>query len=195
MVAEAPSLPAIKAEAKSNLGKRFRIPIALRSKARVLYLHKGFDYKTIATETGLDVRTLQNLASREGWTKRRAENQLAVDRAVDMRLDSTQTDLGTALADESDEIAYKLIGRTREAAESKDKFAARDAQSWSGAARNLVQVARAIREPMSAQIGANGAAGLSVFILRVGDASASTPNGVEQAKQVTEIEAKQIAPS
>lgn len=188
MVAETPNPPS----KRTSKGRDHTIPaisLLSRAKARNMYLTQGLDWKTISAAVGVPPNRLMQLANREGWTAKKRELIARLNARTDARSAAQLDEVSEAIASESEEIALSGLQRARDSLGSGSEFAARDFQSYTGGVRNLVQVARAIREPMGAQIGANGAAGLSVFILRVGDAGASTPKGVEQAKQVTEISA------
>ena len=85
-----------------------------------------------------------------------------------------EAEVSEAIAQETVDVTLSGVGRAREAVESRSEFAARDFQSWTGGIRNLVQVAKLLREP-TADMNGSVQAQLNVFILRVGD----------QAKQVS----------
>jgi hypothetical protein len=166
-----------------------RIPVLARVKARNMYLVQGLDYKSISESTGLDIRCLYNLAKREGWTERRKEQRLKLETTTDARIKAFEDQVSEAIAQETVDVTLSGVGRAREAVESRGEFAARDFQSWTGGIRNLVQVAKLLREP-SANMDGSVQAQLNVFILRVGD-----QGSVTRGTNLQQPEQKNVTPT
>ncbi len=153
--------------AKGKPGRRSsEIPVFVRLKARNLYVAQGLSHPAIAEQTGLRVVTVRRLASREGWTGLRKRQKAQLLASADANAQAMQSDVLDAIASVSEQHAMRSLDRVGEALERTDKEAARDAQSYSGCLRNLVNVSREIRRP---EIAAIEGAHLNVFVLRVGD--------------------------
>ncbi len=142
------------------------IPVFVRLKARNLYLAQGLSHPAIAEATGLRAVTVRNLASREGWTALRRRQKAALVESSDAHAHAMQSEVLEAIASHSEQHALKSLERVGNALERDDENAARDAQSYSGCLRNLVNVARDIRRPAES---VSEGARLNVFVLRVGD--------------------------
>lgn len=167
-------------------GKRGQeIPVYTRAKARNLYFQQCLPYKLIAQATGLTVPCLQQLAHREGWTalRREKKQRMMVESAA--RGEVMIEEVNKAIADRSEQYALRTLDRVEGALERDDEFAARDAQSYTGALRNLVNVARDIRRPAGEQQQTGNT--LNMFVLRVG--AEATPAQPKLEQQVTEVAA------
>lgn len=96
-----------------------------------------------------------------------------------------QNEVIETIASISEQHAIQALQKTGEALERNDRDAARDSQSYSAAAKNLVGIAKAIREPLGQD--ADSRADLTVFILRAGEQVKP-----REEKVVQEIAAKPI---
>ncbi len=149
--------------------RKGQIPLLTRLKARNLYLTQGLPYKAISAETGLPEETLQQLAHREGWTEQRRQTKRRLMKNADARMEAQQSEAMEAIAALSEQHVVKSMERIGEALERTDQFAARDFQSFTGGARNLVSIMKEIRQPEQQSV--DGSRGLSVFVVRVGEAA------------------------
>lgn len=146
--------------------KSGEIAIYTRLKARNLYLSQGLSHKLISEQTGLTTDQLMQLAHREGWTQLRKQQKIRLTQSSDAQAQAMQSEVLEAIASHSEQHALKSLERVGNALERDDENAARDAQSYSGCLRNLVNVARDIRRPAES---VSEGARLNVFVLRVGD--------------------------
>ncbi len=128
-----------------KLKSSVHIPLTVKLKARSLYLIHGLPYAEIGKQTGMKPQAVRNLAFYEGWTKTKAQTKAALIKRADARDQVTIDEVSEAIAIESEEIAMSGLNRSRQAAESDGKDAAKDFQAWTGGARNLVNIARACR--------------------------------------------------
>lgn len=162
------------------------VSILTKVKARNLYLNERLPYAAIAEQTGLTTKTLQCLASREGWTAVRRQQEKRMIESSDARANSMRADVVEAIATASEQHAIRGLQKVGESLERSDEFAAKDFQSYTAGVKNLASLAKALREP-----GANidGAQTLNLNLFFV---PASVPAPQADAKQVTEIESKPV---
>ncbi len=159
----------VKASTKPKPPRNTPIPLLSRLKARNLYLIQGLPYKAISAETGLLVPAIQQLAHREGWVAlRRAAKQRLLSKQ-DADIAEHQSEAMEAIASLSEQHVIKSMERIGQSLERTDQFAARDFQSFTGGARNLVSIMKEIRQPEQQSV--DGSRGLSVFVVRVGEAA------------------------
>jgi hypothetical protein len=121
------------------------IPLAVRLKAKNLYLVQCLEPALIALQTGLTRQQIWQLASREKWVEIRREKVAAAKADLDQRASLPLDEVTDAIVRECDQHSLTALDRTGKSLSSRSKFAARDAQAFSGTLRNLVQVSRACR--------------------------------------------------
>lgn len=141
------------------------IPLLTRIKARNLYLLQGLPYNEIASATGLSYKQVTHLASRQGWPKERKRRLLLMEEAADARLAQTSSEVIEAIASESEEIALKALGNTRDALDRTDDMAAKDSQSYSAVVKNLASTAKLLRSAGDSPLSAPSVT-LNAFFLR-----------------------------
>ncbi len=175
-------------KAKRRPGERGpEIPVLVRMKARTMYLNSGLPMKDIAASCGFTLGTLASMARKEGW--------IAAKNSLKAKIEAKQDIEGAAITEQAMEqikqetlqIAGESMSKIRQALAREDQNAARDFQSLTAGARNLVTIAKAIMQP-SEGAGANGAQ-INLFMLRAGDALDSA----KAVSQVTEIDSKPSA--
>ena len=153
---------------KRRLGQRgMEIPVYTRAKARNMYLQQCLPYAAISEATGLSVTSLMQLACREGWTELKRQQKKRLLQKADERGEAMQNEVAESIASRSEQYALRTLDRVGGSLERDDPLAARDAQSYTGALKNLVSVVRDIRAPQQQQ---QQGSTLNMFILRVGDA-------------------------
>ena len=145
------------------------IPLLTRLKVRNLYLGAGLPHAQIAEQTGLTVPAVQQLVSREGLPKIRAERAAALTKATNDRVEKQLSEAEASIADTAEELALRGLNKVREAVDRGDRDAARDFQAYTGGVKNLVGVAKLIRSIDGVNTQEHGI-GVSVFMLRCGDA-------------------------
>lgn len=150
------------------------IPLLSKLKAKNLYLQANATHAEISKACGISLSSTAQLISREGWPALRRRMALKVEQAATARTEQVMTEATQAIADSAEEVALSGLNRARTAVASTGKFAARDFQSWTGGARNLVQIARQCRG-----LDGNGTSGaeqpqinLNVFVSKFGPAAA-----------------------
>ncbi len=92
-----------------------------------------------------------------------------------------------AIAELSEQHAIRGLQKAGEALERNDRDAARDFQSYTAGVKNVVSVAKAVRETGS-DLSEGGVRELNLFFF--GMAQSAQP---KEVKQVTEIEAKPVS--
>jgi len=162
------------------------IPVFVRLKARNLYLSQGLGYQAIAVETGMRYESVRNLSTREGWPALRKKQKVALNLASDANAQAMQSEVLESIASLSEQHAIRSLDRVGDALERTDENAARDAQSYSGCLRNLVNVARDIRRP---EMQVSEGARLNVFVLRVGDQAKPAQAALEAAPKEINVTA------
>ena len=159
------------------------IPFLSKLKARNLYLTQGLTYADIAKETGIKQSTLEQMAYREGWTAIRRRTTQKLVEQQDARTRAMQDEVVEAIASTSEQHALRALEKTGQALERDDRDAARDSQSYSAAAKNLVGIVKALRDPGSASEGSSPT--LNFFFI---PAPAANP----EPKQAEAIEVKSV---
>jgi hypothetical protein len=155
------------------------IPIRIRTQIKTLYLVNGLSPVEIeAMGLGVTRQTVSNLASREGWTKKRKEVLAKVETSVDARTDAAAQAVSEALALESEELCFKALDQTRAGLTEGGLNGAKQAQAASSTLKNLATTARMLREPAGTPTGEGSTVNLNLFF---------SPTPKAEPKQVTEI--------
>ncbi len=175
MVAEAPR--------KENTETNERIPVLTKRKARNLYLFEDASHERIAAECGITVYASQKLASSHGWVSERRQREANLIKKQDARMSGIDDEIIEAIASVSEQHTIRALQKTGEALERTDRDAAKDAQAYSATAKNLVGIARAVRDPGSSLEG-SAPREFNLFFL--------TPAAPSEPKQVTEVEAVKV---
>jgi len=169
-----------------------RIPLPLKLKARSLYLIHGLPYAEIAAQTGLNVRSVRNLAWSEGWVKSKQQAKAELIKRADARAQAKMDEVAEAIAVDSEEIAMMGLANARKSAASNSEVSAKKFQAWTGGARNLVNIARACRGLDGPAKGGDGGAGATINLaFFVGNIGAGNPIGAKaEPRNVTPAAAR-----
>jgi len=149
---------------EAPISRGSRIDVLAKQKAKNLYLYRNASHEEISLQCGLTVKAVGDLVSRSGWAKLKRERERRLSKAHDARSESVDTEIIEAIASESEQHALRALQKTGEALERNDRDAAKDSQAYSATAKNLVGVARAIRDPASASAG-EGSTNFNLFFM------------------------------
>lgn len=163
------------------------VSILTKVKARNLYLNERLPYAAISEQTGLTTKTLQCLASREGWTAVRRQQEKRMIESSDARANAMRSDVVEAIAAASEQHAIRGLQKVGESLERSDEFAAKDFQSYTAGVKNLATLAKTLREPAANMDGAQ-TLNLNLFFV-----PAVVPTSQAEPKQVTEVSAKTVS--
>ncbi len=187
MVAESNAC-AVTPPAKPKSSGKKAIPLPTRLKAYNLYVIQQLGAQPVADACGLTLMQVRSLANREAWGTARLRSKERIVSRARAAQDAQLDEISSAAASMSDEGLLGALKRTVEATEATHEFAAKDAQAFSGAARNLMQIGRTIRGLDREQPGARGD-GMSVNLFFL-----PAPVKAEQVAQpATEISAAPVA--
>lgn len=182
MPTETAEAPAIEIPRKENPQSNERTPILTKRKARNLYLFEDATHERIASETGLTVFAVSKLISREGWVKERREREARIVKKQDARMSGIDDEIIEAIASTSEQHTMRALQRTGEALERTDRDAARDSQSYSATAKNLVGIAKILRDPVSTTEAVN----FNLFFMGAPSAGPAEPQAQQaEPKNVT----------
>jgi hypothetical protein len=145
------------------------IPIATRTKARNLYLLQQLPAQEIADACGLRRQQVYDLASNEGWTKKRKQMLLRATESSDARADRMTQEVQEALACDTEELSFGTVDKCKKTLLRDDRDAARDLQAYSQSLKNFVGVARQTRGLDNAKDAGNTTNVLFVSCPRAGD--------------------------
>lgn len=178
------------------------VPLAVKLAVRSFYVLQGLKPSQIGPMVGLSAKQVYNLSRREGWSTERVANRSKISEKVKERQDARAADeiafTHKAIAIRSEELSVKsldhcaeILGRTMEdgitpAIDSKSL------QMATGAARNLVQIARMSRgldARRSESAGNDGAPSVNVFLVR----GETLERPMLRAEVVVEAEVKTIS--
>jgi len=165
-----------------GLVRNQEIPHRLKAQVRTLYLVEGHSPKTIENAgLGLTAQQISNLANREGWSRQRGIAAKKIEQTANARAEQAVLAVAEAIAVESEELCFRSLDVTRAGLLKGGLEGAKQAQAASSTLKNLHSVAQAIRAPQNAQ------AETTVLNMNMFFAPAQS---ADQAKQVTEVEAK-----
>lgn len=118
-------------------------PLSLQTELAIrnLYLYDGYTPQKIADELFLEKETVSRLITREGLAKIRKDAKALAVREHGTLATANALQAAQAIAAKSEQHALKALDLTGDALDAGN---ARDAQSFSSTARNLVGIARAI---------------------------------------------------
>lgn len=188
MVAEAPISSTSSAKAKVPR-LVCKIPLATRIKARNLYVLQQLGAPEVAKAVGLKPDQIYSLASREGWTKVRAQIKADSIEKQDARALADNDELVAATAMESAELTLDTFKAAKLAMLEGGPMAAKDVQAWSQATKNYVGIYRQAKQLDQAN---DAAAGSQINVMFVG----SLPRSAERiTRNVTPAPAAQQGPS
>lgn len=166
MVAEKSGSPG-----KPPIARKVVLNVMHKAQIRNFYLVLGLTYEEIAKRTGLTSGIVGNYISRAKLPAVKRENEKRINERQDARTEAQLDEISEAIASQSEEIALGGLTRAREEIESRDEFASKNFQSWTGGVRNLAQVAKLIRGQSDGQPA--GAVNLAVFLVRADRAERS----------------------
>lgn len=98
--------------------------------------------KQISEVIGCDKQVIYDLSNRRGWSKLRAKAWSKADKEMTDCLSNEIAQVSHEIATESEELTFGTLQMLRESIDNRN---AKDAQAASGAARNLVDIARRSR--------------------------------------------------
>lgn len=180
MVAEAverEAKPSVPKKPKLTRNRAFQIPLYSRLKARNLYVGQMLDAATVAEATGLKVKQVYDIASREGWSKARAMVRAKASESAEARAQKDIDSLIEEVAADTAELSLGTLAKSKVALERNDRDAAKDLQAYSQAAKNFVGL---YRQAKNLDV-ANKAGESSTTVVFVGQlVAASTASKVER---------------
>ncbi len=170
-----------------------RIPESIRLTVRSLYVVQGVQVAQIANTLGLKPQQVRNLVVREGWTKLRDKKGPRKQELEAKLLARAQDDINRvveATAILSEDLSLRSLNLCGEYLDAKD---AKSLQMASGAARNLVQIARMSRG-MDQRNGPQNSSGDAVpqTLIFVGALERAVK---PEPRQVTEVSAVPVPPA
>ena len=133
--------PAIKPTRQLAPGKGFLSPDQ-KIQARTLYLVHNLGPKEISEKTGGNYNSICDLITTRGWAKLRNKNWQKAEAEIVALVDKDVADVSQRLAVESEELTFGSLRVLRNSIATGN---AKDMQAASGAARNLVDIARRCR--------------------------------------------------
>jgi hypothetical protein len=155
--------PAVKPR-KLDFGRGAMTPDQ-KIQARTLYLVGNLGPKEISKKLGVPFRSVELLVSRAGWSKLRNANWAKAEAAIVAKVEADVAEVTQRIAVESEELT---VGSLRVLRASIDAGNAKDMQMASGAARNLVDIARKCRgldNNRLDQAAGNGSANVNLFFI------------------------------
>lgn len=168
MVAPASSTPPAPTKAPA---RKVLLNVMHKAQIRNFYLVLGLTHEEIAARTGLTRQIVSNYISRAKMPAIKRGNEAKINQRADARVNAQLDEISEAIASQSEEIALGGLTRAREEIESRDEFASKNFQSWTGGVRNLAQVAKLVRGQSDGP--AAGNVSLSVFLVRADRAERS----------------------
>lgn len=151
---------------------------------RTLYLIQGLAPIEIERMgIGVTANQVSQLAHREGWTKLKHKAIAKAEETARAHVDASAQAMAEAIAIEGEELCFKALDVTRQGLLEGGLNGAKQAQAASSTLRNIHSVVQAIRRPQESAD--NGSTQVNVFVMRAGQM-------VDDAKQVTEVEAKRV---
>lgn len=160
------------------------------SKVRNLYLFQDLAPVLIAKECGVTVKAVYDMVSRHGWSKEKRERLSLLTKKHDARMAAMNETLVEVIASHAEQHSIRALQKTGEALERNDRDAAKDAQAYSATVKNLVGVAKTIREPVGGSAIESAPTQINLFFAGAGSqsqANKSDPKPVEpiDVKSVT----------
>lgn len=128
-------------------------------RVRTLYLIKDEPPGVIAKTLGVDRQIIYDLVSKRGWAKMREKVWAKADAQITADLEQ----VSHAIATESEELTFGTLQMLRESIDQRD---AKSAQMASGAARNLVDIARRSRGQDQQIQGGSTGGNMNFFVLQ-----------------------------
>lgn len=137
MVAEAEPKVAIRQKKRAGRGHAPEIPLATRAQARNLYAVRQLGGEEVAKQTGLSVRQVYSLATREGWTKLRARNKERELRLSNERDEADVREMVEAVAIKNKVLTLGTLDSAIDELANGGEFKAKNLQALSVAAKNF----------------------------------------------------------
>jgi len=158
------------------------VPFTLsqRLQIRSLYLGAQKAPRQIAAEMGLKTALVQNVISKAGWAKERAETVKKTLEKQDARAARNVDAIVEHVAKKTEELSVRTLDFCEEALTARD---AKTLQAASNAARNFVTLFRQARELDRPGLPGEGTVPLNVFVLRA-DSLKPEPKQAEQAHEI-----------
>jgi len=162
------------------------VPFTLsqRLQIRSLYLGAQKAPRQIAAEMGLKTALVQNVVSKAGWAKERAETVKKTLEKQDARAARNVNAIIEHVARKTEELSVRTLDFCDDALVARD---AKTLQAASNAARNFVTLFRQARELDRPGLPGEGIVPLNVFVLRADSLRKPEPKQAEQAEQALGI--------
>lgn len=137
------------------------IPLEDKLRIRTLYVQSGQAPSIIAQGLGMDIRRVNNVIHREGWTKERQAIIGKLEKSADAKAQASMNEIVEAVAQKTEELSVRSLNLCDELLTAKDP---KGLQLASAAAFNFVKMTRLCRRMDQSALEAG--ASPSVILLR-----------------------------
>jgi len=113
---------------------------AVIAKCKALYVVKGLNPKDVSERTGVSCDALANWTSRYGWTAEKRARLSRLEKTAVTRAEDANAGFLESMGTQAEEIAEDAMQMSREYANARDPFAAKNLQSSTQSVKNMVDV-------------------------------------------------------